>query len=59
MKKEEGSEGQELPALSRSKSLDLSSSTTSAKSVGSAGVLAQEDTSTLPIENSPITFGKI
>ena len=57
--KKDGSEGQELPALSRSKSLDLSSSATSAKSVGSAGVLAQEDTSTLPIENSPITFGKI
>ena len=57
--KKDGSEAQELPALSRSKSLDLSSSATSAKSVGSAGVLAQEDTSTLPIENSPITFGKI
>ena len=57
--KKDGSEGQELPALSRSKSLDLLSSATSAKSVGSAGVLAHEDTSTLPIENSPITFGKI
>ena len=57
--KKDGSEAQELPALSRSKSLDLSSSATSAKSVGSAGVLAQEDTSTLPIENLPITFGKI
>jgi len=51
--KKDGSEGQELPALSRSKSLDL----TSAKSIGSAGVLAQqEDTSTLPKENSPISF---
>ena len=57
--KKDGSEAQELPALSRSKSLDLSSSATSAKSVGSAGMLAQEDSSTLPIENSPITFGKI